>query len=98
LTLFKVIAKECKEFTVLVAIIPEFYRYTGCGADTKQHINGRIRYLKLDESEIKFIKENPTPKKWPSKILNCMCLEKLLKNVRAFIKKVRIRQKKGRNL
>jgi hypothetical protein len=59
--------EECKEFTVLVAIIPEFYRCTGCGADTKQHINGRIRYLKLNESEIKFIKENPTPKNGQAK-------------------------------
>jgi hypothetical protein len=29
-----------------------------CGADTRQHINGSIRYLKLSESDKKFIKDN----------------------------------------
>jgi len=40
----------------------EFYRCTGCGHDTKQHINGRIRYMQLDESDKNFIKENGTTK------------------------------------
>jgi uncharacterized ferredoxin-like protein len=34
------------------------YRCTNCGHDTKQHINGRIRYLQLDESDKKWIKDN----------------------------------------
>jgi uncharacterized protein (DUF983 family) len=37
--------EECGEQTILVAIVSEFYRCTNCGHDTKQHINGRIRYL-----------------------------------------------------
>jgi uncharacterized protein (DUF983 family) len=41
--------EECGEQTILVAIVSEFYRCTNCGHDTKQHINGRIRYLQLDE-------------------------------------------------
>ena len=48
----------CGEETVLVAIVPEYYRCTNCGEDTKQHINGSIRYLQLTDSDKEFIKEN----------------------------------------
>ena len=50
--------EECGEDSVLVAIVTEFYRCTNCGHDTKQHINGSIRYLKLDESDKQWIKNN----------------------------------------
>ena len=50
--------EECGEQTILVAIVSEFYRCTNCGHDTKQHINGRIRYLQLYESDKKWIKDN----------------------------------------
>jgi ribosomal protein S27AE len=50
--------EECGEEAILVAIVSEFYRCTNCGYDTKQHINGRIRYLQLDESDKKWIKDN----------------------------------------
>jgi uncharacterized protein (DUF983 family) len=52
------ICEECQEDTILVAIVSDFYRCTNCGHDTKQHINGSIRYLKLGESDKKWIKEN----------------------------------------
>ena len=52
------ICEECEEDTILVAIVSDFYRCTNCGHDTKQHINGSIRYLKLDETDKKWIKEN----------------------------------------
>ena len=52
------VCEECNEDTILVAIVTEFYRCTNCGADTKQHINGSIRYLKLDESDKQWIKDN----------------------------------------
>ncbi len=51
------VCEECQEDTILVAIVTEFYRCTNCGHDTKQHINGSIRYLKLSESDKKFIRE-----------------------------------------
>ena len=50
--------EECEEETILVAIVTDFYRCTNCGHDTKQHINGSIRYLRLDETDKKWIKEN----------------------------------------
>jgi|TARA_R100001163_G_C5042252_1_gene180170 uncharacterized protein (DUF983 family) len=50
--------EECQEESILVAIVSEYYRCTNCGHDTKQHINGRIRYLKLSESDKAFIKEH----------------------------------------
>ncbi len=52
------VCEECNEDTILVAIVSEFYRCTNCGHDTKQHIKGSIRYLKLPESDKKFIKEH----------------------------------------
>ena len=51
------ICEECQDEAILVAIVSDFYRCTNCGHDTKQHINGSIRYLKLDESDKKWIKE-----------------------------------------
>jgi len=52
------ICEECNEESILVAIVSDFYRCTNCGHDTKQHVNGRIRYLQLDEADKKWIKEN----------------------------------------
>ena len=52
------VCEECEEDTILVAVVSDFYRCTNCGHDTKQHINGSIRYLKLDETDKKWIKEN----------------------------------------
>jgi uncharacterized protein (DUF983 family) len=49
--------EECQEEAILVAIVSEYYRCTNCGHDTKQHINGSIRYLKLDEADKKWLKE-----------------------------------------
>jgi len=46
----------CGEEGILVAIVPEYYRCTNCGEDTKQHINGSIRYLKLDEDDRQWLK------------------------------------------
>ena len=49
--------KHCEEDSILVAIVSEFYRCTNYGADTKQHINGRISYIQLSESDKKFLKK-----------------------------------------
>ena len=50
--------EECEEDSILVAIVSDFYRCTNCGHDTKQHVNGRIRYMSLPESDKKFIKKH----------------------------------------
>ena len=49
--------EECGEEAIMVAVVTDYYRCTNCGADTKQHINGSIRYLKLEESDKKWLKE-----------------------------------------
>lgn len=49
--------EECGEEAIMVAVVTDYYRCTNCGADTKQHINGSIRYLKLDESDKKWLRE-----------------------------------------
>ena len=35
----------CEMDTMLVSITPDFYRCMTCGADCKQHVNGKISYL-----------------------------------------------------
>ena len=57
------VCEECNEDTILVAIVSEFYRCTNCGHDTRQHINGSIRYLKLTEDDKEFIKNNDREKR-----------------------------------
>ena len=49
--------EECKEETILVAIVQDYYRCTNCGCDTKQYINGRIRYMQLTEEDKNFLRQ-----------------------------------------
>ena len=48
---------ECEEDTVLVAIVSDYYRCTNCGFDNRQHINGKISYLKLTESDKTYLRK-----------------------------------------
>ena len=50
--------KHCEEDSILVAIVSEFYRCTNCGVDTKQHINGKIRYIRLTPDEQEYLRNN----------------------------------------
>ena len=50
--------EECQEEAILVAIVQEYYRCTNCGHDTKQHVNGRIRYMQLSDADRNFIKNH----------------------------------------
>ena len=43
----KGLCPECNQDTVLVSIVPEFYKCTLCGNDLKQHVNGRISYIPI---------------------------------------------------
>ena len=54
------ICPECKEEAFLVAIVHDYYRCTNCGEDTKQYVNGVIKYMKLKESDKDYIKKNGT--------------------------------------
>ena len=50
--------EECEQESILVGVVTDYYRCTNCGADTRQHINGSIRYMKLSESDKAYIKQN----------------------------------------
>jgi len=50
--------ENCDEDAILVAIVSEYYRCTNCGHDTRQHVNGSIRYMQLTESDKAFIKKH----------------------------------------
>ena len=52
------ICPHCSEATLLVAVVSDYYRCTSCGEDTKQYINGAIKYLKLNEMDKEWLKEN----------------------------------------
>ena len=47
---------ECEEDTILVAIVSDYYRCTNCGFDNRQHVNGKISYLKLTESDKTYLR------------------------------------------
>ena len=49
---------HCHEDTLLVAVVSDYYRCTSCGEDTRQYINGAIKYLKLNEIDREWLKEN----------------------------------------
>jgi len=51
------VCENCEEETILVGIVTEYYRCTNCGSDTRQHINGSIRYLQLSEKDKNWLKE-----------------------------------------
>ena len=52
------ICPECKEEAFLVAIVQDYYRCTNCGEDTRQFVNGVIKYMKLNNEDKEFIKKN----------------------------------------
>ena len=35
----------CHELTILVGLTPELFRCINCGADLRQHVNGKISYI-----------------------------------------------------
>ena len=49
--------EHCGEEAILVAIVTDFNRCTNCGSDTRQHINGRIRYLQLSERDKEWLRQ-----------------------------------------
>jgi len=48
---------HCGEESILVAIVTDYYRCTVCGEDTKQYVNGSIKYLKITEEDEKWLKK-----------------------------------------
>ena len=48
--------EHCGFESILVAIVDEFYRCTHCGEDTKQYVNGSIKYLKLTNEDTEWLK------------------------------------------
>jgi uncharacterized protein (DUF983 family) len=56
------ICPECEEYTILVAIVSDFYRCTNCGYDVKQYVNGSIKYLRIDEQDTIWLKSQLSDK------------------------------------
>ena len=49
------ICPHCEEDTLLVAVVTDFYKCTHCGEETRQYVNGSIKYLKLDDKDKAFV-------------------------------------------
>jgi len=41
----KGLCPQCDQDTLLVSLVPDFFRCTLCGNDLKQHVNGKISYM-----------------------------------------------------
>ena len=39
------VCPECNQDTLLVSVVPEFFKCTLCGNALKQHVNGKISYM-----------------------------------------------------
>ena len=52
------ICPECKEEAFLVAIVQDYYRCTNFGEDTRQFVNGVIKYLKINDTDKEYIKKH----------------------------------------
>jgi uncharacterized protein (DUF983 family) len=48
---------ECHEDTLLVAIVTDYYRCTNCGEDTRQYVNGSIKYLKITKEDEEWLRK-----------------------------------------
>jgi rRNA maturation protein Nop10 len=48
---------ECGEETILISIVEDYYKCTTCGEETKQYINGSIKYLRLTEEDHKWLRK-----------------------------------------
>ena len=49
--------ENCKEHTILVAIVSDFYRCTNCGYDIRQYKNGSIRYITLSQKDKEWLRK-----------------------------------------
>ena len=49
---------ECQEEAFLIAIVQDYYRCTNCGEDTRQYVNGHIKYLKINNTDKEYIKKH----------------------------------------
>ena len=52
------VCPECNEEAILVAIVTDYYRCTNCGEDTRQYVNGSIKYLKISDEDRKWLRKN----------------------------------------
>tara|TARA_R100000773_G_C4183945_1_gene92492 strand:+ start:277 stop:492 length:216 start_codon:yes stop_codon:yes gene_type:complete len=46
------ICPTCNEMTMLVGLTKDYYRCMTCGEDLKQHINGKISYLPIMDTQV----------------------------------------------
>lgn len=55
------ICPGCQEEALLVSLVQDYYKCTNCGEETKQYVNGHIKYVRLSDEDHKWLK-NLTPR------------------------------------
>jgi tRNA splicing endonuclease len=51
------VCPECHEETLMVAIVTDYYKCVTCGEETKQYINGSIKYLRLTKEDHEWLRK-----------------------------------------
>ena len=54
------ICPYCNLLSPLLFLYKDFYRCSLCGEDTRQYVNGHIKYLKLNDTDKDYIKKHGT--------------------------------------
>ena len=52
------ICPQCEKQAILVAIVTDYYRCTNCGEDTRQYVNGSIKYLRITNEDKTWLKKH----------------------------------------
>ena len=52
------ICPECEENSVLVSVVEDYYKCTLCGEDTRQYVNGSIKYLRITKQDKEWLKKH----------------------------------------
>ena len=42
------VCPHCKEHTLLISVVNDYYRCLNCGGDIEQKVNGKISYIPID--------------------------------------------------
>ena len=76
------ICPQCEEQAILVAIVTDYYRCTNCGEDTRQYVNGSIKYLRITNEDKRWLKKHKLGSANSLKEKDANAQEDIPKNIR----------------
>lgn len=54
------ICPQCNENAVFISIVTDYYKCSACGEETKQYVNGSIKYLRITNKDREWLKDQRT--------------------------------------